>query len=42
VRYPQVARSILEAKEITPETQETLRRAVEEFKANFTAKVEAA
>jgi F-type H+-transporting ATPase subunit alpha len=41
-RYPQVARSILEARELTAETQETLRRAIEEYKASFTAKVEAA
>jgi F-type H+-transporting ATPase subunit alpha len=41
-RYPQVARSILETRELTPELQEALRRAVEECKASFTARVEAA
>jgi F-type H+-transporting ATPase subunit alpha len=41
-RYPQVARDILEAKEITAETEEVLRRAIDECKANFTAKLEAA
>ena len=41
-RYPQVARSILETREITAETQETLRAAIAECKSSFTAKVEAA
>ena len=41
-RYPQLSNSIIEAREITPENQEALRRAVTEFKANFTAKVGAA
>jgi F-type H+-transporting ATPase subunit alpha len=41
-RYPQVAQSILETRELTTETQEPLRRAIEEFKASFTAKAEAA
>jgi F-type H+-transporting ATPase subunit alpha len=38
-RYPQVGSSIVEAREITVETQETLRQAIAEFKTNFTAKV---
>src|SRR5467141_3284617 len=41
-RYPQLGRSIVEAREITAENQEALRRAVAEFKTNFTAKVGAA
>jgi F-type H+-transporting ATPase subunit alpha len=41
-RDPQVAQSILETRELTTETQEPLRRAIEEFKASFTAKAEAA
>jgi len=42
-RYPQIARNILETREINAETEPTLRRAIEECKANFTArKVEAA
>jgi F-type H+-transporting ATPase subunit alpha len=41
-RYPQLGQSIIEAKEITPENQEALRRAIAEFKTNFTAKVGAA
>ena len=41
-RYPQLSNSIIEAREITPENQEALRRAVTEFKTNFTAKVGAA
>jgi F-type H+-transporting ATPase subunit alpha len=42
-RYPQLARNILETREINAETEQMLRRAIEECKANFTAKkVEAA
>jgi F-type H+-transporting ATPase subunit alpha len=42
-RYAQIARTILETREINAETEQTLRRAIEECKANFTAKkVEAA
>jgi len=41
-RYPQIGRSIVEAREITAENQEALRQAITEFKANFTAKVGAA
>ena len=41
-RYPQMGNSIVEAREITAETQEALRRAIAEFKSNFTAKVGAA
>jgi hypothetical protein len=37
-----VSRSIVDAREITAENQETLRRAIEEFKANYTVKGEAA
>jgi F-type H+-transporting ATPase subunit alpha len=38
-RYPQLGRSIIEAREITPENQEALRQTIAEFKSNFTAKV---
>jgi F-type H+-transporting ATPase subunit alpha len=41
-RYPQLRDSIIEAREITVENQEALRRAIAEFKTNFTAKVGAA
>ncbi len=41
-RYPQIGRSIVEAREITAENQEALRQAITEFKAHFTAKVGAA
>jgi F-type H+/Na+-transporting ATPase subunit alpha len=42
-RYGQIARTILETREINAETEQTLRRAIEECKTNFTAKkVEAA
>ena len=41
-RYPQLGDSILEAREITPETQEALRQAMAEFKTNATVKVGAA
>src|SRR5215510_11430459 len=41
-RYPQLSNSIIEAREITVDNQEALRRAVTEFKTNFTAKVGAA
>jgi F-type H+-transporting ATPase subunit alpha len=41
-RSPQLRDSIVEAREITAENQEALRRAVTEFKTNFTAKVGAA
>src|SRR5262244_1163740 len=41
-RYPQLGGSIVETREITTENQEALRRAVAEFKTNFTAKVGAA
>ena len=41
-RYPQLGGSIIEAREITAENQEALRRAIAEFKTNFTAKVGAA
>jgi F-type H+-transporting ATPase subunit alpha len=42
-RYPQVARTILERREINAETEPTLRQAIEECKASFMAKkVEAA
>ena len=42
LRYPQLGDSILEAREITPETQEALRQAIAEFKTNATVKVGAA
>jgi F-type H+-transporting ATPase subunit alpha len=41
-RYPQLGNSIMEAREITPETQDALRQAIAEFKTNFTVKVGAA
>jgi F-type H+-transporting ATPase subunit alpha len=41
-RYPQLGRSILEAREITAENQEALRQAIAEFKANYTTRVGAA
>jgi len=41
-RYPQIGRSIVEAREVTAENQDALRQAIAEFKANFTAKVGAA
>jgi len=41
-RYPQLGRSIIEAREITAENQEALRQAIAEFKTTFTAKVGAA
>jgi F-type H+-transporting ATPase subunit alpha len=41
-RYPQLGNSIVEAREITAETQEALRQAIAEFKVNFTTKVGAA
>jgi F-type H+-transporting ATPase subunit alpha len=41
-RYPQLGNSIIEAREITPETQETLRQAIAEFKSNYTVKAGAA
>jgi len=41
-RYPQLGTGIVEAGEITSETQEALRRVIAEFKSNFTAKVGAA
>jgi F-type H+-transporting ATPase subunit alpha len=41
-RYPQVARDIAEKREITSETEATLRQAIEECRSNFLAKAEAA
>jgi len=41
-RYPQLGRSIVETREITAETQDALRQAIVECKANFTARVGAA
>jgi F-type H+-transporting ATPase subunit alpha len=41
-RYPQLGNSIIEAREITPETQDALRQAIAEFKTNFTVKAGAA
>ncbi|GIX45803.1 MAG: ATP synthase subunit alpha [Candidatus Tectimicrobiota bacterium] len=41
-RYPQVAQEILDTKEISAKTEEVLRRAIEEFKAGFTAQLKAA
>ncbi|MBM3224293.1 MAG: F0F1 ATP synthase subunit alpha [Candidatus Tectomicrobia bacterium] len=41
-RHPQLGRSIVEAREITSETQNALRQVITEFKANYTAKVGAA
>jgi F-type H+-transporting ATPase subunit alpha len=41
-RYAQVAEDILDKKEITAETEEVLRRAIEECKVSFTSKAEAA
>lgn len=42
LRFPQLGRSIVEAREITAENQDALRQAIVEFKTNFTAKVGAA
>jgi F-type H+-transporting ATPase subunit alpha len=41
-RYAQVAEDILDKKEITAETEEVLRRSIQECKASFTSKAEAA
>ncbi|MEE8303948.1 MAG: F0F1 ATP synthase subunit alpha [Candidatus Tectomicrobia bacterium] len=41
-RYPQVAQGIVETQEITAENEEVLRRAIEECKATFATKEEAA
>ncbi len=35
--HPEIEGQILEAKDITPETEEILKKAIEEFKATFAA-----